>query len=454
MLKISTFCSGIGSPEVALKNLGIEHEIVLTAEIDKYARETYLANHYTKKMVNDMTKPDYIGEEYYSDLNISGLPCQSFSLAGKRLGELDPRGLLFFDFLRYVKNQNPKYFIIENVKGLLSDNDGETFRNWIQLLGQSENGNTFIFPHEDSLMYNLHWQVLNTKDYGLPQNRERVFLIGIRNDLPNSFVFPKGVPLKLRLKDILEPEVDEKYYLSEKIIKGFQNHSENMKLKGNGFSFKPIENTESEISSALTARYYKMGIDDNYLKVPFATKSGYGSDRLNKTLDKNEIPDEACFIDAYNQTLNTEVTSTVLTRIDTSHLYFLKEENKNQPKIIQKVGDIGTSNCLSTVQKDNLVVYTGIAVHPISKKLEFDGFKDGNSPALLATDYKAPKCVQYSDYRIRKLTPKECFRLQGFPDEFLQNAIDAGVSNSQLYKQAGNTISVPPIQAILKNLLK
>ena len=129
MLKVSTFCSGVGSPEQAIKNLGIEHEVVLTAEIDKYARQTYLANHHTNKMINDMTAPDYEGEEWYSDINISGLPCQSFSLAGKRSGELDPRGLLFFDFLRYVKNQQPKYFIIENVKGLLSSKSCITYRN-------------------------------------------------------------------------------------------------------------------------------------------------------------------------------------------------------------------------------------------------------------------------------------------------------------------------------------
>ena len=174
-MKIATVCSGIGSPEVALKNLGIDHTITFACEIDKYARETYSANHEAETMYQDMTAESWEGEKYYADLMIGGIPCQSFSLAGKRLGELDPRGLLFFDFLRYVKNQTPKYFIIENVKGLLSDNNGETFRNWIQLLGQSENGNTFIFPHEDSLMYNLHWSVLNTKDYGLPQNRERVF---------------------------------------------------------------------------------------------------------------------------------------------------------------------------------------------------------------------------------------------------------------------------------------
>ena len=119
MIKVSSFCSGIGSPEQALKDLGIEHELVFGCEIDKYARKSYSAIHNPKMLLEDMTKYDYIGNEYYSDINISGLPCQSFSLAGKRLGELDKRGLLFYDFYRYVKNQQPKVFIIENVKSFL-----------------------------------------------------------------------------------------------------------------------------------------------------------------------------------------------------------------------------------------------------------------------------------------------------------------------------------------------
>src|SRR5690606_12498053 len=135
------------------------------------------------------------------------------SMAGKRLGELDPRGLLFYDFYRYVKIQQPKYFIIENVKGLLSDANGATFQSWIQLLGRSENTHINMFNHPDSLEYNLHWKVLNSKDYGVPQNRERVFLVGIRKDLPNTFRIPIGWRLTNRLKDVLEPLVDEKYYL-------------------------------------------------------------------------------------------------------------------------------------------------------------------------------------------------------------------------------------------------
>jgi site-specific DNA-cytosine methylase len=107
----------------------------------------------------------------------------------------------------------------------------------------------------------------------------------------------------------------------------------------------------------------------------------------------------------------------------------------------------GTSNALTTVQKDNVVVYKGIAVHPLSKKLEFNGFKDSDCPTLLATDYKAPKCIQYSDYSIRRLTPRECFRLMDFPDTFKWP-----VSNSQAYKQAGNSIVVAVLAGVISKL--
>ena len=353
MLKVATVCSGIGSPEVAIRNLGIKHEIVFGCEIDKYARQTYLANFNPNMMLEDMTKEDWEDEKYYSDIIIAGIPCQAFSLAGKRLGELDARGLLFYDFYRYVKNQQPKYFIIENVKGLLSMDKGNVFNNWKALLGQSENGNMFLHTHEDSLMYNLHWKVLNTKNFGLPQNRERVFLIGIRKDLPNDFVFPKEIPLELRLKDLLEENVDKKYYLSDKLINTFLNRPQSK-----NYPFKPIKDTENEIACCLNARYYKMGATDNYIQLDV---NGKGQ---NSQSDR---------------------------------VYF----------------------------EDKIMGYI-----PASR-----------------TDSKVN--IMQSDYKIRKLTPLECFRLQGFPDDYVKP-----VSNSQLYKQTGNSISVPVVENILKILLK
>ena len=154
-------------------------------------------------------------------------------------------------------------------------NEGEIFQNWINLLGQSVNGDAFMFPHEDSIMYNLHWQVLNTKDYGLPQNRERVFLIGIRNDLPNTFVFPKGIPLKLRLKDILEDKVDEKYYLSKKMLELLtyekRGSTEIANINKGGQKGSVISEDSTHVG-CLSATDYKL---PKLIQVQSATASGY-----------------------------------------------------------------------------------------------------------------------------------------------------------------------------------
>lgn len=363
-LIISSMCTGIGSFEMAMRNLKIPHISRFAIEIDKYAKQTFLANFETETMYDDMTTYDYIGDKWYSDLLVAGIPCQAFSLSGKRLGELDARGLLFYDFYRYVKNQQPKYFIIENVKGLLSMDKGNVFNNWKALLGQSENGTAFLHNHEDSLMYNLHWKVLNTKNYGLPQNRERVFLIGIRKDLPNDFVFPKEIPLELRLKDLLEEEVDEKYYLSERIIDFYIKNSENNKLKGNGFRFNPTDG--NVVGKAITTMSGSR-MDDNYIKESIKLK------QIGSIYNSNSVGG--------------------------------------------RIYDSNNISCTLTSQGGGVGAKTGL--------------------------YKM------EDHRIRKLTPLECFRLQGFPDDYVKP-----VSSSQLYKQAGNSISVPVIENILKVLLK
>ena len=413
-LIISSMCTGIGSFEMAMRNLKIPHISRFAIEIDKYAKQTFLANFETETMYDDMTTYDYIGDKWYSDLLVAGVPCQSFSLAGKRLGELDARGLLFYDFYRYVKNQQPKYFIIENVKGLLSMDKGNVFNNWKALLGQSENGNMFLHTHEDSLMYNLHWKVLNTKNFGLPQNRERVFLIGIRNDLPNDFVFPKEIPLELRLKDLLEEEVDEKYYLK------------NMQ------------------------------------------------DRLFKTLKTSELCNDIEFIDAYNQKVYKDgTTNTINTRVDASnHSYIRVPNNSNKNDIIQ-INPSTESGGKQPYQQNRVYDSDGIAPalcrgksdlniteHKNYIQLDVNGkgqnsqqdrvyFEDKIMGCIPASRTDSKVNIMQSNYRIRKLTPLECFRLQGFPDDYVKP-----VSNSQLYKQAGNSISVPVVENILKILLK
>ena len=487
MIKVSTFCSGIGSAEQAIKNLGLEHKVVLSAEIDKYARMSYLANHDTENMINDMTQCDYVGEQYYSDLNVSGLPCQSFSLAGLRLGENDSRGLLFYDFYRYVKNQQPKVFIIENVKGLISAEKGTIFQNWIELLGRSVNGHEKMFLHEDSLEYNLHYTVLNSKNFGVPQNRERVFIVGIRKDLPNDFRFPIGWKLDKRLRDVLETNVEEKYYLSEKIIKGFLN-----KPSAESYPFKPLD-ADFEISGCLTARYYKMAATDPYIKVKEATKKGYDiaepGDSINmsnpnsttrrgrvgkgiaNTLDtscnqavvepfcvamrgRNPLnPSDRTTGVNLEQTLevNSQGITNTITTVQKDNLIiepllikFSRTENAKkqrketgtnnfQDKQIEFV-KLDISNTITTVQKDNLIV------EPQLKQIaQIDGFESESTHTNSNTQ------------RIRRLTPLECFRLQGYSDEFFYKCKEVN-SDTQLYKQAGNTITVSVIQAIINNL--
>ena len=392
-LIISSMCTGIGSFEMAMRNLKIPHISRFAIEIDKYAKQTFLANFETETMYDDMTTYDYIGDKWYSDLLVAGIPCQAFSLAGKRLGELDARGLLFYDFYRYVKNQQPKYFIIENVKGLLSMDKGNVFNNWKMLLGQSENGTAFLHNHEDSLMYNLHWKVLNTKNYGLPQNRERVFLIGIRKDLPNDFVFPKEIPLELRLKDLLEESVDDKYYLSEKT-------TEYVKKRIGVYT-----DINPNIARTLCAQY-SQSINGSFVK----EECKYGF----YTCKNLGILCNSC-----ESLENYEI-------VEDSELEELLECYNDKNYIQLDINGKGQNS-----QQDR--VY----------------FEDKIMGCIPASRTDSKVNIIQNNYKIRKLTVLECFRLQGFPDDYVKP-----VSSSQLYKQAGNSISVPVIENILKVLLK
>ena len=449
MIKVGSDFSGVGAFDQTLKRLGINYETIFACDMDKYARQTYIHNY---------GKPKYYPENVYDreipkyslDIYMTSPPCQAFSLAGKRKGEDDKRGILFYNSHEFIKKNNPRYFIFENVKGLLSDDGGKTFARWIDYLGgKSVNGNPVIFPHEESVPYHVYHKVLNAKNYGVPQNRERVFIIGIRDDEDNNFSFPKEIPLTKRLKDVLEENVDEKYFLSEKLLNFFIKHTEKHQAKGNGFKFKPKE--EESIAQAVTTKACTRP-DDNYLQVKSATSKGYelaeiGEDSINFEHPNSKTRRGRVGV---GQTLTTSCNQGVA-------IGAIRGRNIDNPKSREsglpttqmlEINENGTAICLTTVQKDNVVVYSGISVHPFSKKMEFDGFKDRPCPTLLATDYKAPKCVQYSDYRIRKLTPRECFRLMDFPDSFDFSC----VSDSQAYKQAGNSIVVNVLSEIIKKL--
>ena len=211
-MKILSLFSGIGAFEKALDYLNINYELVNYCEIDKYASKAYSLIHNVSEDMNlgDITKVDTSKLPKDIDLITYGFPCQDISLAGKQQGMFNDDGSktrsgLFFEALRIIEDTKPKIAIAENVKNLVSKKFNAQFQAVLQSLEEAG--------------YNNYWKVLNAKDYGIPQNRERVFIVSIRKDIdPGSFEFPKPFELKLRLKDMLEDEVDEKYFLSDKMI--------------------------------------------------------------------------------------------------------------------------------------------------------------------------------------------------------------------------------------------
>lgn len=206
-MKLLSLFSGIGAFEKALDRLKINYELVGFSEIDKHAVASYCAIHDVQESMNlgDITKIDEKALPKDIDLVTYGFPCQDISLAGKQKGLFNEDGTqtrsgLFFDALRIIEATQPRVAIAENVKNLTSQRFSEQFEIVLDSLGQAG--------------YNNYWQVLNAKDYGIPQNRERVFIVSIRKDMDTGcFRFPEGFPLQLRLKDMLENEVSENFYL-------------------------------------------------------------------------------------------------------------------------------------------------------------------------------------------------------------------------------------------------
>lgn len=266
MLLIGTDFSGIGSPEEALRMARIKYHSVFACEKDPFARTTFEANNETEHFYQDITTRNQ-AETPEVDLYVAGFPCQAFSLAGKQLGFEDVRGTLFFNSADYIRIKRPKVFILENVKGLLSHDKvdkkskyGRTFNTIINLLARTVNGQEQLPFYQDNLGYNVYHAVLNTKEHGIPQNRERIFIVGIRPDIDNNtFRFPSKEPLLLRLKDILEKEVDEHYYLSDKMLEYLFGRSKN--FNSGKINFKGSE----DIASAITSASASLDVSDNIL---------------------------------------------------------------------------------------------------------------------------------------------------------------------------------------------
>lgn len=536
-LKVLELFGGIGACSKALERLGIEHEIVDAVEIDKYAVKSFNAIHNTNFEPQDICEWD---KNIEVDLIMHGSPCQDFSLAGKQAGgdkDSGTRSSLMYETIRIVKKLKPKYVIWENVKNLLSKKHRHNFDAYLEIMEQ--------------LGYTNYYQVLNAKDYGIPQNRERVFTVSIlenRNykfpkgnvcnneidmvEIPQkvkvrkykvdteklksvlrehknksnksiaeslnkpltlvehwfrkdacfsipdadiwfelkkllnietnefdeaittfeekdnvyeksnrfycdtglaptitsssanekiiqTFTFPQKQELKLKLKDMLEDEVDEKYYLSDKMINFFYKNEQVQKEKGNGFRFNVTDG--NVVAKTITTRADSR-MDDNFLKIKEATKKGY----------KEAYEGDGVNISSRMKYQRGNVQKDSIQTLTTSG-------GNDRGVVVNKtvcLNSKGGRNGVDGLQpslKDRIYDSNGIATCCATSNFFMPNYTDG--------------------LKIRKLTPKECWRLMGFDDKDFEK-VEKVNSNTQLYKQAGNSICVPVLENILKELLK
>ena len=248
-ISLLSLFSGIGAFEKALDNLQIPYDLVGYCEIDKYASKSYAAIHEVPETMNlgDITKVDEQAHPKDIDLITYGFPCQDISLAGKQKGLFNADGTqtrsgLFFEALRIIEATQPRVAIAENVNNLTGKKFSQQFKVVLESL--------------EAAGYNNYWQVLNAKDYGIPQNRKRVFIVSIRSGIDKGmFQFPRSFPLELRLKDMLDDVVDEKYYLSKRRIKSLFEHKRRNAEKGNGFGARIV--SCNDIASSLTTSPHK-----------------------------------------------------------------------------------------------------------------------------------------------------------------------------------------------------
>jgi DNA (cytosine-5)-methyltransferase 1 len=365
-IKIGTMFSGIGAIEYALKRLNLNSEIQFASDIDNFVKQSYFANYEigAENWYNDVCNIN--GEKYRGkiDLLVGGSPCQSFSMVGKRKGFEDTRGTLFYEFARVVQESQPNVFIFENVKGLLNHDNGNTFET--------------IKATFDELGYKYYYQVLNAKNYGIPQHRERIFVVGFKDKMVD-FAFPEPITLEHKMQDFLEDFTESKYYLKEKGVK-------------------------------------------------FVTSS------KNRNKRYTQINGEVALCQKANQQFNWHGDFVFEEQTEGAFNEFVFDVNKVEEKyyLSDKVRDY--------------VLSSGTKTFKTSTKTDLEVARP-----LLQSMHKMHRAgvdnyVTHTG-RIRKLTPKECLRLMGFGDDFKQV-----VSDTQVYRQAGNSIVVDVLIALLKQM--
>lgn len=543
-MKFIDICSGIGGFRSALEKHG--HNCVAFAEIDKFAKQSYRAIYDTEneEELDDITS---VTDEHFRlyrgqiDIITGGFPCQAFSIAGNRRGFEDTRGTIFFHIARAIKEIQPSYVLLENVKGLLSHDKGRTYGTIVQAL--------------DELGYFIEWGLFNSKYWGVPQNRERVYILVTRKDVwkePKLFNLVKQqTSVDTRLVDILEKDVDESYYLSEEKTRKL-TLNEDLSGRLNHYDYRDVDSVHSvnRVSPTLNTmqggdRQPKVAIpvltpnrlnkrqngrrfkengepmftltsqDRHGIAIKEATKKGYAEamegDSVNtsfpnsktrrgrvgkqvaQTLQAREVNqgvvvdkghnfyakdnilyDERQYVNLPDQFEPDYIyVEPVIKVIDKEHIILINSDDE-QYEILKIKNDyylsLGVSHNLKDViqyvpkeqygrlgkqasetMNENIdLIEEGMTINSYNKTLNSTGV----SPTVTTRPegFKTAILPVTNNLRIRKLTPLECWRLQGFSDEQFYKAKNSGVSNSQLYKQAGNAVTVNVVDAILGEL--
>ena len=365
-IRLATVFSGIGAVEQAFQRLNLNHSLVFAGDIDSHVKKSYFANYDLdeKDWHDDITTFDAKPYKGKVDILVGGSPCQAFSMVGKRLGLDDVRGTLFYDFARVVNQSQPKVFIYENVRGLINHDEGRTWQ--------------VVQDVFHDLGYKIYSKVLNSRDYGIPQNRERIFVIGFK-DKQIDFTFPKPIQLESTMQDFLEDYIDSKYYLKEKGVK-------------------------------------------------FVTSS------KNKNKRYTQINGDIMLCQKANQQFNWH-----------GDFVFEPCENQEFDEFVFDVNEVEEKYYLSDKVRD-YVLAGGTKNFKTSTATDLPVARP-----LLQSMHKMHRAgvdnyVTHTG-RIRKLTPRECLRLMGFRDSF-----QIAVSDTQMYRQAGNSIVVDVLIALLKQM--
>lgn len=447
-IRLIELFAGVGSQAMALRDIGANFEHYRVVEFDKFAIASYNAIHGTDFKTTDIrdVHAEDLGicdKQRFTYLLTYSFPCQDLSKAGKQKGMSKGSGTrsgLLWEVERILlelkeKGELPQVLLMENVPDVIGNKNYADFMEWYSAL--------------EEMGYQSYYKILNAKNYGIPQNRERCFMVSILGKY--SYQFPKGIKLKNRLKDVLEDRVDEKYYLSQKIIETFTRRNE----KENGFHF---DADERDITKTVTAGVYKTRMDDNYVKVLGDVDIG-NNDMNNRVYDKEGISPTLNTMEGGNR--QPKVAIKEATKQGYAEAEPGDSVNLEQPNPKTRRGRVGKgiAQTLTTSCNQGVLEPVGCQIQPKDRNYNKHGKpredqvetrSDNLSNALLTVAHK--NMIVEPQFRIRKLTPLECWRLMGFTDEDFKKAQQVN-SNSQLYKQAGNSIVKQVLMAIFRQMI-